>query len=187
PLVEWCLQTTLHDLQQQMQRLIDNFPVRLLCWPLRLLVFPFGVTGLGKPDDPLGSQVAASIVEDTPVRDRITRGVYLPASSDDSLGRVLNAFRLANQTQPLRDRLHAALRKRDPDQVDQLALLMGHQRRELVDWAVANGIIGQDDHAPLLEALNTLYDVIRVDAFDADAIKTMADQVRGQYRVVVRQ
>lgn len=186
PLVEWCLQTTLHDLQQQMQQLIDNFPVRLLRWPLRLLVFPFGAAGLGQPDDQLGGQVAASIVEDTPVRDRITRGVYLPGNADDSLGRVLNAFRLANQTQQLRDRLHAGLRKRDPDEVDQIALLMGHQRRELVDWAVANGIIGQEQHAELLEALNALYDVIRVDAFDADAIKTMADQVRGQYRVVVR-
>ena len=186
PLVEWCLQTTLHDLQQQMHRMIDNFPARILRLPLRLLVFPLGSIGLGTPDDKLGTQVALSIVQDTPLRDRITHGVYRPATAADSLGRVLNAYRLANQTQDLRDRLHEGLRDLDPEEVDKIALLMGHQRRELVDWAEAKGIVEAEQRDVLLEALTALYDVVRVDAFDADAIKTMADRVKGQYQVVER-
>ena len=78
--------------------------------PLRVLVFPLGATGLNGPDDTLGTEVAASIVNDTPLRQRISRGSYINTDPDDPLGRVLNAYRLANETKDMRDRLHEALR-----------------------------------------------------------------------------
>jgi acyl-CoA dehydrogenase len=98
----------------------------------------------------------------------------------------LHAYRLANSTQALRDALHEAVRHRDPGDIDGIALLMGHQRSELVDWAVAAKVIDEADRDALLEALTALYDVIRVDAFDADGIKAMSESVRGQRRVVER-
>ncbi len=186
PLVEWCLQMSLHDLQEQMRCVIDNFPAKALRWPLRLLVFPLGATGLRKPDDVLGAAVANTIVADTPVRDRIVQGVYQTQDPDDSLGRVLNAYRLANDTHEIRGRLHAAIRNKDPDDLDRIALLMGHQREELVDWALAQEIITQEERALLLEALTALYDVIRVDAFDAEGIKELADCTTGKRRIVAR-
>ncbi len=186
PLVEWSLQMALHELQEQMRALIDNFPVKLLRWPLRLLVFPLGAIGLRKPDDGLGTQVAMSIVKDTPLRERLVQGVYLSDKADDSLGRVLETYRLANESRPLRDRLHAAIRSKDPDELDGIALLMGHQREELVDWAVAQGIVSQDERELLLQALSALYDVIRVDAFEAEGIKAMAACVKGKRKVVER-
>ena len=185
-LVEWCLQTCLHDLQLHMRELVDNFPVAPLRWPLRLVVFPLGSRGLRRPDDRLGARVAASIVDDGPARDRIVRGAYFNQDPDDSLGRVLHAWRLANDTQELRDKLHAEIRKQDPDDLDGIALLMGHQRQELVAWAVARGIVSEKDRAPLLEALTALYDVIRVDAFDPEGIREMAVCVEGKRRVVER-
>ncbi len=74
PLVEWSLKTCLRDLQGSMREAIINFPVPALRWPLRLLVFPLGATGLNGPDDSLGTKVARTIVEDTPVRQRISGG-----------------------------------------------------------------------------------------------------------------
>ncbi len=186
PLVEWCLQTCLHELQEHMRSLIDNFPARLLRWPLRVLVFPLGSAGRRKPDDRLGAAVAMSIVNDGPARDRIVRGAYCNENPQDSLGRVLNAYRLANQTRALRDKLHEEIRKKDSHDLDGIALLMGHQRKELVDWAVDEQIVSEEEREPLLEALTALYDVIRVDAFDAAGIKAMAKSVRGKLRVVER-
>ncbi|MDX1802086.1 MAG: acyl-CoA dehydrogenase domain-containing protein, partial [Marinobacter sp.] len=104
----------------------------------------------------------------------------------DSLGRVLNAYRLANQTRPIRERLHEAIRARDPDDLDRIALLMGHQRKELVDWACEQNIVKEDECETLLEALTALYDVIRVDAFDADDIKAMAECTTGRRKPVER-
>ena len=185
-LVEWCLQDCLYELQRHLRELINNFPVSALRWPLRLLVFPLGSGRLRKPNDHLGTAVAMSIVNDGPARDRIVQGAYVSSDPKDSLGRVLNAYRLANATRDLRDDLHEAIRKRDPDDLDGIALLMGHQRSELVDWAVAENIIDEEDKEPLLEALTALYDVIRVDAFDAQGIKEMSAGALGKRQVVER-
>ena len=185
-LVEWCLQTCLHDLQDSMREAIINFPVPALRWPLRLLVFPLGATGLNGPDDKLGAKVAATIVNDTPVRQRISRGTFINADPSDPLGRVLNAYRLANETEESRHKLHEAIRSRDEDEVDGIALLMGHQRKELVDWACAQGIVKAEECPKLEEALTALYDVIRVDAFDADGLKSLAKSAKGKRKVVER-
>ncbi|MGC8119548.1 acyl-CoA dehydrogenase [Marinobacter sp. VGCF2001] len=185
-LVEWCLQTCLHDLQKSLREAIINFPVKALRWPLRLLVFPLGATGLNRPDDRLGARVAATIVNDTQVRQRITRGTYVNTDPGDPLGRVLNAYQLAHETAEMRQRLHEAIRNRDEDELDGIALLMGHQRKELVDWACAQGIIKADECPKLEEALTALYDVIRVDAFDADGLKALAKAAKGKRTVVER-
>lgn len=186
PVVEWCLKTCLRDLQASMREAIINFPVPALRWPLRLLVFPLGATGLNGPDDILGAQVAESIVKDTPLRQRISRGAYTTMDPEDPLGRVLNAYKLANETADIRNRLNQAVRNRDEDQVDGIALLMGHERKELVDWACAEGVIRADECDQLLEALEALYDVIRVDAFDADGLKALSRCAKNKRKVIER-
>jgi len=186
-LVEWSLETCLRDLQRSMREAIINFPVPALRWPLRLLVFPLGATGLNGPSDKLGARVAATIVEDTPVRQRISRGTFINPDPQDPLGRVLNAYKLAKETADSRNRLHEALRNRDEDELGGIDLLMGHQRKELVDWACAQGVVKADECPKLEEALTALYDVIRVDAFDADGLRELSDCARGKRRVVERQ
>ncbi|WP_339799401.1 acyl-CoA dehydrogenase [uncultured Marinobacter sp.] len=186
PLVEWCLESSLRDLQQAMRAAIINFPVTALRWPLRILVFPLGATGLNGPDDKLGAIVAATIVKDTPLRLRISRGAYINTREDDAMGRVLNAYRLANETRELRQRLHEAVRNRNEDEVDGIALLMGHQRKELVDWACKEGVIKAEECDKLLEALTALYDVIRVDAFDSEGLKALSRAAKGKRKVVER-
>jgi acyl-CoA dehydrogenase len=186
PIVEWCLQSSLRDLQNDMRELIINFPVSALRWPLRLLVFPLGAIGLNGPDDKLGTQIAMSIVEDTPLRELISHGCYINTKPNDSLGRVLNAYKLANETKEMRGRLHKAIGEKDPDDLDGIALLMGHERKELVDWACEKKIITNEESEKLLEALTALYDVLRVDAFDAEGIKKLAKGAKGKRKVVER-
>lgn len=185
-LVEWSLKTSLNELQVQMHDLIRNFPVAALRWPLRVLIFPLGTYGLNKPNDELGKAVALSIVNNSPLREHIIRGAYLSKDTTDSVGRVIHAYRLANETKALRDRLHTAVRNEDPDNLDGIALLMGHQREELIDWAIAKHIISEQERKPLLEALTALYDVIRVDSFDADGIQKISEYAKGKRKVVKR-
>ncbi|WP_404365982.1 acyl-CoA dehydrogenase [Marinobacter sp.] len=186
PLVEWSLETSLHGFQTQMKRAIDNFPMKALRWPLRFIVFPLGASGLKVPDDRLGTEVASTIVKDAPIRQRLARGAYYNDNPDDAVGRVLTAYRLANETHDLRERLHDALRKRDPDELGAIDMLMGHERKHLVDWAVEEKIVTEKEAEPLLEALTALYDVIRVDAFDEDGIKELAKCAKGKRKVVER-
>jgi acyl-CoA dehydrogenase len=184
--VLWSLQRCLHGAQEAVRAAIDDFPVAALRWALRALVFPPGSTRLRGPDDELGRTVAAAIVEDGPLRDHITAGCFTSGDPEDALGRVLNAYRLARKTEDIRARLNDTIRKRDEDEVDSVPLLLGHQRTELVDWAVGNGIVAEDERDLLLEALTALYDVIRVDAFDAEGIAELAQVSRDKRRVVER-
>ncbi len=186
PLVEWCLRSSLRDLQQSMRKAIINFPVPVLRWPLRLIIFPLGATGLNGPNDRLGTQVAQSIVKDTPLRQRISRGCYFNDKPDDALGRVLNAYRLANETSELRQRLHQAIRNRDESELGGIDMLMGHERKALVDWALKEGVIKEEESDKLLEALTALYDVIRVDAFDHESLKALSRCAKGKRQVVER-
>ena len=185
-LVEWSLETSVYGAQQALWAVVNNFPVRALRWPLRLLVFPPGHTRLHGPSDGLGTRVAATIVEDTPLRDHLAQSCYRKQDPADPLGRVLNAYRLALDTKEVRGRLNEAIRARDEDQLDATALLMGHQREELVDWAQQQGLVSAEERGPLLEALTALYDVIRVDAFDPEGIRELAEGARGKRRVVER-
>lgn len=186
-LVEWCLQSCLVELQDHMRGVIDNFPVALLRWPLRIFIFPPGSGRLRGPADTLGTAVAQSIVADGPIRERIVRGAYFNEEPTDALGRVLHAYRLANKTRELRGVIHEAIRSKDPDDLDGIALLMGHQREELVNWAIEEKLVEEADRAELLEALTALYDVIRVDAFDAEGINKLAEGSLGVRQVVERQ
>jgi acyl-CoA dehydrogenase len=185
-LLEWSLQTSLRGAQEALWAAVTQFPVPALRWPLRLLAFPPGHTRLQGPSDALGTRVAATIVEDTPLREHLAQSCYRNSDPEDPVGRVLNAYRLALDTREVRDRLHTAIRARDEDQLDAIALLMGHQREELVDWAVEQKLVTEQERGPLLEALTALYDVIRVDAFDPDGIRELAACARGKRRVVER-
>ncbi|TBW50170.1 acyl-CoA dehydrogenase [Marinobacter halodurans] len=185
PVVEWGLQRCLYDFQTAMKALIENFPVPALRWPLKRLVFPIGAW-LKVPDDRLGEEVALSIVKDAPVRERIVRGVYQPVNPDDPVGRVLHAYNMANACRDARERLNEAIRKTDPDELQDIEMLMSHQRSELVDWAVEKNVVREDERDTLIEALSALYDVIRVDAFDGDAIKALAECSEGKLSEVAR-
>ncbi|WP_148862598.1 acyl-CoA dehydrogenase [Marinobacter fonticola] len=183
--VEWGLRRCTYDFQQSMKQAIENFPVAPLRALLKVLVFPIGAH-LSAPNDRLGGQVAKSIVQDTPLRERIVRGVYVTENPDDPVGRVLNAYRLANETREMRDRLHEAIRKTDPTELEGTDMLMAHQREELVDWAVSKDVIRDDERDTLIKAMEALYEVIRVDAFDKAAIQSLSECADGKLREVER-
>ena len=63
---------------------------------------------------------------------------------------------------------------------------MAHERKKLVDWAVEEEIVTKDESEKLLEALTALYDVLRVDAFEAEGIKELAAGAQGKRQVVER-
>jgi acyl-CoA dehydrogenase len=183
--VEWGVQKSLFDLQASLHRAIANFPVKPLRLPLKVLVLPLGQR-LKQPNDELGGRVALSIVDEGPVRDRITAGVYVDERVDDPIGRIMNALHLAKETRPARDRINEAIRKADPDELQDVEMLLGHQREELLDWAIEHEIIEEQERKPVSEALAAMYDVIRVDAFAKEDVQKLAECSLGKLREVER-
>ncbi|MBQ0841384.1 MAG: acyl-CoA dehydrogenase [Paraperlucidibaca sp.] len=184
-IVEWGLQRSLFDLQSALYEAIRNYPVKALRWPLMIMAFPLGQR-LQAPSDDLGARVAMSIVTCGPTKERLVSGVYIDEDTTDAVGRVINALRLAQETRPARDRINKAIRKAGAAELQDIELLLGHQQEELLDWAIEHDLISTDERALVSEAMVAMYDVIRVDAFDADGIKALAECSKDKLVPVVR-
>jgi acyl-CoA dehydrogenase len=184
PLVEWCLQRCLFDAQNALRAAVDNFPVQKLRRPLRWLAFPPLCTRLKAPEDALGKLVAQSMVEDTPLREHLSAGCYRNEQPDDPVGRVLHAYRLAQDTAEARAQLLKGLKHRAESGVDAVDMLLGHQRAELVDWAVGEGLVSAEQRDALVAALEAIYEADLVDAFEEQSLRKIADCSRGRLRLV---
>jgi acyl-CoA dehydrogenase len=184
-LVEWSLEQMLFQMQTSLHQTIKNFPVKALRWPLLLLVFPTG-RHLQAPNDELGQRVALSIVNDGPVRERLVQDAYVNQDPEDAVGRIIHASKLARATQPLRQRIQDAIDESDADELQDIEMLLAHQREELLDWAFKKQLINEQERAQVSEAMTAIYDVIRVDAFDGEGIKEMAACATGKMNVVER-
>ncbi|TVP52388.1 MAG: acyl-CoA dehydrogenase [Halomonadaceae bacterium] len=184
-LVEWGLIQSLFDLQDALDQAIRNYPVKSLRWLLRLMIFPLG-RHLHRPDDRLGKRVAQVIVKEGPAFDRLVQGVYTSHDPGDPVGRLLNALQLARETEPARSRINKAIRKAEPDELQDVEMLLGHQREELLDWAIEQQLINDQERQGVSEAMAAMYDAIRVDAFAKDSIRRLAECAEGTLELVER-
>jgi len=137
------VRTSLNAADVALKEVIDNFPMRLVGWLLRLKIYPFGIV-CAKPRDRLTQKVSDTISEPTAARDRLTEGIY--AAPDIELGKLDQAFRLMAELEPVR----AVMRK---------------ARVRSVDAAKKQGLITGNEAARLSEALELVREVSKVDDF----------------------
>jgi acyl-CoA dehydrogenase len=104
PLVEWSLRYCLYHCEEALVGVLRNFPVPGIGPAVRALVFPLG-RRQRYPDDALGRQAAALLLEPGEPRDRLTAGMYVDDRPDDITGRIEHALRLALEAEPIERRL----------------------------------------------------------------------------------
>jgi len=148
PLCDHAVRTSLNAADTALKEVIDNFPMRLVGWYLRLKIQPFGVI-CSTPRDRLAQKVSDTISEPTAARDRLTEGIY--AAADIELGKLDHAFRLTAELEPVR----AVMRK---------------ARVRSVDEARRQGLITGNEAARLSEAMELVREVSKVDDFAPEEI-----------------
>ncbi|PAU75353.1 acyl-CoA dehydrogenase, partial [Halovibrio salipaludis] len=119
-------------------------------------------------------------------KERIPRGVYHTENPEDPVGRILHALRVARETEPARKRINDAIRKSDPDELQDIEMLLGHQREELLDWAQERDLLDDSERQKVSEAMAAMYDTIRVDAFSKESIEALAQDSIGRLELVER-
>jgi acyl-CoA dehydrogenase len=159
PLVQWGCEESLHAIQESFVGLLQNLPFRPAAWLLRLLVFPLGRHFCG-PSDRLGHKAAAILLEPSPLRDRLTAGLFVPSDPSDPLGRLEDALDRVVAAEPVEQKLREAVREER---------LTGRADAALLEEGVATGIIteGEAELVRLARAART--EVIQVDEFPASA------------------
>ncbi|WP_428353574.1 acyl-CoA dehydrogenase [Methyloprofundus sp.] len=159
-LLNWACQYSLYHAQQSLLAVFSLLPMRTSALLIRTVLFPLGKP-FAPPQDALVGQLAQQLLNDSPVRDRLTAGIYINDNPKDATGRIEIAFKAVLLAAPVEAKLHAA--------VKQGQLEKGYSE-SIFKSALDKNIITQAEVDILTAADEARSEAIRVDYFDAEEL-----------------
>jgi len=156
PLLRQACDYCLHEAEKTLVVILKNFPNRYIAWHLGWLVYPFGRRH-AVPGDAMGHACAQLLLQPSPTRDRLTRGMYVSKAPDDALGRLEDALPKVIAAESLERRLFKL--------VDEQPLLHGLPE-EQVAAALAQNILNAQEAELVRAAQAARRAVIAVDDFE---------------------
>ena len=163
PFVRYACDLALFRVQTALAGVLDNLPNRIVGTLLRPIVFPLGARRR-QPDDRLGSEVARGLLENRETRRALTRDIYIPPPDEPGLGRLEAALDRAVEALAVESKIRDAVRSGRLDRAP------GDQ---LLENALAAGIITAADRQAVLAADELRAEVIKVDAFDPQTFEVI--------------
>jgi acyl-CoA dehydrogenase len=155
PLFEWACQDLLHDIQERLHEVLDNFPNRPVATATRVLTFPLGKP-YKRPPDALGQKVADLVLEPGTLRDRLTEAVYIPLNKSDPVAQLDDALEKSSAAEPAIRKLRSAMKS---------GTLPHGDPEDYIDAGVSAGVITDQDAAVIRAAVAARKVVIQVDEF----------------------
>ena len=152
PLVEFAVRDGLHAIQNGLDGVLANLPMRPVAWFLRFIAFPLG-RRKRPPADKLTRACAALLLAPSDARDRLTSGMYVSHKPDDATGRIEAALVAAVARDRIEEKIRAALGHKAPADTD-------------YDKLVQTKVITQEEASALGWAKKLIADAIAVDDFD---------------------
>lgn len=157
PLLHWAIQDALYGIQQALNGVMQNFPNVLLCWLLRVLIFPLGLR-LSPPSDQLGHEIATLLMQPGAARDRLTAGMFVPGDEADAVGALEAALASTLQCEPLQAKLEEARKAGKLTGLEELLRISEAREKGIInaeqalqlerDYALRRKVIMVDDFAP---------------------------------------
>ena len=169
PLVSWASEFCLYQVQEALDGIIRNFPVRPVAWKMRAWALPLG-RRLQPPSDRLNHKVAGLLIEPSASRDRLLAGIYRPDSKDDLTGCLEHAMLLTVKAEPVERRLRQEGRLQPADQ-------------SLAEWLsllVEEGVLSGEEQELLLETERAVSRAVAVDDFPMDEWKRPRRRARAK-------
>ncbi len=148
PIVEYALQCGMARIEQRLQAVLANLPLRPVAYLVKFFIQPVGVTQHG-PADNLARKCADILLSPSPTRERLTSGLYLASGANDNIATLEQAFTQVHANAELEKRLKDA---RCPD----------------LQEAQDKGLLNEAEVARLKEAEELVDQVLAVDNFPAE-------------------
>jgi acyl-CoA dehydrogenase len=150
----WALDHALAEIGKAFDEFFANFPVRVVGWGMRLVVFPLGQP-YRRPSDKLGSTIAGQMMQPNALRDRLQRYAYIGRGENDVTGRMAAAFDALLAVEDAYNRFQKVANQG----------VAGLSFAEQIQYCVANKVISAEE-ARQIEAFDRLrYDAILTDDF----------------------
>ncbi len=161
PLFAYAFHESIWRLQNALDGVIRNFPIRPVAWLLRVLVFPLGRREV-PPSDRLGRRVAAAITAPGAARDALLEWCYLTPSANNPVGRLHALLPEVVAAEPVERKLLKALKS---------GAIHAHDYVTQVEQAQRAGVLSETE-AHLLKHLRAAgAEFINVDDFDPAALR----------------
>ena len=160
PLLHWAIWDAMFKAQNAFEGVIANYPSKMVAWLLRRMIFPLGRPYV-VPSDRLGHDVASLLIEPSATRDRLSRGMFIAATTDDPIALIEAALLAVVAADAIESRLRAAVKT---------GTLAGATPRERIANALAAGLVSEADVTVLDRARELTDKVIHVDDFAPTSI-----------------
>lgn len=163
-LMKWSMETCFERIQEAFDGLYPNFPLPVVGTFFRRIAAPWSrLNSFGPgPGDRLGAAAASAIRDESPLRTRLTSGLFVPSDETEALGRLETAFGAAIAADEPTSAIRAAMRA---------GTLKKGAPESRVDEAVEAGVIDVEGGVLVGEAARLREDLIQVDSFPADEFK----------------
>jgi acyl-CoA dehydrogenase len=160
PLMHWACQESIYRAQQALADILTKLPFPPVACLLNAVIFP-----LGKPNKPasdkLVHQCAALLLADSPVRDRLTKGIYINNKPDDATGRIEVAFKAVLAAAPVEAKIKLAQKQKQ---------LAKGEMSEVAKDALTKNIISKEEAQLLATAEQARLQAITVDDFSVEEL-----------------
>ena len=157
-MLEWIMDYGFNQIQQSFDHIFEEIQVPGLSWlfsgPVALWSRMNRISR--RPSDYAGHKVAQAMQEPSPARDRITDGIFLPKDVDQPLGRYEHGLETLKKAEPVYKKIHVATKKKK---------LPKTQPRFVIDKAVEENIITEEEAKLIRKAEKARVDVVQVDEF----------------------
>ena len=163
PVFEWAWRWSAYHAHDALIQTVDNLPngfVRLL---LRFVISPFG-SGFKPPRDTLVGDVAESILDGGPMREFLSRDVFVPDQNDPALGRLEEALKKSGDAVALKRKLRAAKKRGE---------IGANYGKALLDEAEALGIVTGAEAGTIAAYDALIADVIAVDSYSDEDYRSL--------------
>lgn len=161
PYLEWCLDFSLHTMQDAIVEIAHNFPQKgLRPFIIRRICFPFTLP-YRKPRDTTVTDIALSMQNSIDLRARLTQYMYITGDKNTPTGRVENAYQLFLKARPLLKKQHMFVKSAvKAGQLEKNALW-----EEQIQAAEKQDVFTKEELELLKQYRLAYIDVLAVDAF----------------------
>lgn len=160
PLIDAIARDRIRGVEKSLGEVIDNFPNPFLRFLLGLLIFPLGRRARGSSDRE-NFRIARSVLGQSALRDRLTRGVFISFDPEDRTGVLEDALVKVEAVAEIEKKFFRAIKK---------GTIHRRLDRDAVEDAVAAGVLTEEEASLMRIADEATDRVIKVDDFAPDEL-----------------
>ena len=166
PYVSWAIKICLYNFQQAYIQFVNNLPNRFLAWFIRIVTFPLGWC-YRLPKDTLSKAIAKNLMQESNLRNRLTKFCFLGDKDKDAVCAMEYAFQNILASEVAYQKLHAAYKEGTVDPKAEF--------ESQLDAALQLGILTLKEREQLMESYTLQQEAIKVDSYPPQAKRKHED------------